>query len=183
MSPSRISRSPDTTSNAAFGASSASRTDSRLEIDGSRPRQTERPAAPFRSVLTAGASFLMSGAEVATHVIGGPVLAAAVHDARVGATAALGGPTPLGAPAALGGPTTALGAPAATPASVLAAAASPQPEVAGMEAMMQAGQASNMQLLALQEQVQQENQRFSTISNVMRAKHDTAKAAVSNIRA
>ena len=39
-----------------------------------------------------------------------------------------------------------------------------------------------MQLLGLQEQVQQENQRFTTLSNVMRAKHDTAKAAVSNIR-
>ena len=47
---------------------------------------------------------------------------------------------------------------------------------------MQQGQASNLQLLALQEQVQQENQRFTTVSNVMRAKHDTAKAAVSNLR-
>ena len=52
-----------------------------------------------------------------------------------------------------------------------------------MDALMQQGQASNLQLLALQQQVQQENQRFSTVSNVMRAKHDTAKAAVSNIRA
>ncbi len=49
--------------------------------------------------------------------------------------------------------------------------------------MMQDGQASNMQLLALQQQIQEESQRFSTVSNVMRAKHDTAKAAVSNIRA
>ena len=55
--------------------------------------------------------------------------------------------------------------------------------MASVEAMMQAGQASNLQLFALQEQVQQENQRFSTLSNVSRAKHDTAKAAVSNIRA
>ena len=52
-----------------------------------------------------------------------------------------------------------------------------------METMMQQGQMSNLQLLALQQQVQQENQQFSTVSNVMRAKHDTAKAAVSNIRA
>jgi hypothetical protein len=40
----------------------------------------------------------------------------------------------------------------------------------------------NMQLLGLQDQVQQDSQRFTTLSNVMRAKHDTAKAAVSNIR-
>ena len=33
-----------------------------------------------------------------------------------------------------------------------------------------------------QDQVQQDSQRFSTLSNVLRAKHDTAKAAVSNIR-
>ena len=38
------------------------------------------------------------------------------------------------------------------------------------------------QVIQLQEQVQQENRRFTTVSNVLRAKHDTAKAAVSNIR-
>src|SRR6185312_4446353 len=45
------------------------------------------------------------------------------------------------------------------------------------------GQTSNMQMLALQQQIQEESQRFTTVSNVMRAKYDTAKAAVSNIRA
>jgi hypothetical protein len=39
-----------------------------------------------------------------------------------------------------------------------------------------------LQLLALQEDVQQENRRFSTVSNVLRARHDTAKAAISNVR-
>ncbi len=67
-----------------------------------RGRQTERPAAPFRSVLAGSVSLLMSGAEVATHVVGGPLLAAAVHDARVGAASALAGP---GAAAPAGGAT------------------------------------------------------------------------------
>ena len=49
--------------------------------------------------------------------------------------------------------------------------------------MMQDGQTSNMQMLALQQQIQEESQRFTTVSNVMRARYDTAKAAVSNIRA
>ena len=31
--------------------------------------------------------------------------------------------------------------------------------------------------------VQQENRRFTTLSNILRAKHDTAKAALANIRA
>jgi hypothetical protein len=149
-------------------------TDTRLEIDTTRARQTEPPAAPFRSVLAGDVSLLMTGAEVATHVVGGPVLAAAVHDARVGATGAIVGGGPAGAGGML--------APGSGVAGVAAAAAG-GPEMAGMEALMQQGQVSNLQLLALQQQVQQESQRFTTVSNVMRAKHDTAKAAVSNIRA
>jgi hypothetical protein len=160
---------PDSTRHPATPAG----TDARMEIDATRTRQTERPAAPFRSVLAGGVSVLMSGAEVATHVVGGPLLAAAVHDARIGAANALGG---AGGTAPAGG---------ATRAAALAAAAGAggNPEMANVETMMQQGQMSNLQLLALQQQVQQENQQFSTVSNVMRAKHDTAKAAVSNIRA
>jgi hypothetical protein len=152
----------------------AGSTDTRLEIDATRGRQTERPAAPFRSVLAGGVSLLMTGAEVATHVVGGPVLAAAVHDARVNTAGAIAGAAMTGA-----------GGGAAHPAAIAAAAAGATgtPELGGMESLMQQGQLSNLQLLALQQQVQQENQRFTTVSNVMRAKHDTAKAAVSNIRA
>jgi hypothetical protein len=148
-------------------------TDTRLEIDATRARQTERPTAPFRSVLAGGVSVLMAGAEVATHVVGGPVLAAAVHDARVGAANAITGPAgngPVGA------------APPSALAAAAGGAAGPS-GTASVETLLQSGQASNLQLLALQQQVQQENQRFTTVSNVMRAKHDTAKAAVSNIRA
>jgi hypothetical protein len=73
--------------------------------------------------------------------------------------------------------------PGSSPAGLAAAAATGNPEMANMEAMMQQSQLSNGQLLALQQQIQQESQQFTTVSNVMRAKHDTAKAAVSNIRA
>ena len=84
-------------------------TETRLEIDATRARQTERPATPFRSVLAGGVSLLMSGAEVATHVVGGPVLAAAVHDARVGATNVIAGTAGAG-PAGLASPPAALAA-------------------------------------------------------------------------
>jgi len=161
------------------GASVASSTDSRLEIAATRARQTERPPAPFRDVLAGGVSLLMSGAEVATHVVAGPVMAAAVHDARIGAVSSLSG-----APGSFGSP--GVGAPfdagaAGLPPAGTAGGASGAP--ASVQSMMQDGQTSNMQMLALQQQIQEESQRFTTVSNVMRAKYDTAKAAVSNIRA
>jgi hypothetical protein len=143
--------------------------DGRLEIENTRARQTERPATPFRSVLAGGVSMLMRGAEVATHVVGGPILAAAVRDARVGTAAAIGG-AGVGGQAGIGG-------------STVPGGGSAGGGVNTVEAMMSDGQASNMQLLALQQHIQQENQVFTTVSNVMRAKHDTAKAAVSNVRA
>lgn len=127
-----------------------------------RVRQTERPGAPFRSVLAGGLNALMTGAEAATSVIGGPVLAAAVRNARHEAVGQVAGP--------------AGGDGGAAPAGAVS------PELAAMHAMQRESQAFNLQLLALQEEVQQENRRFSTLSNVLRARHDTAKAAVANIR-
>ncbi len=174
------------------GASGAGSADSRLEIDATRARQTDKPTTPFRDVLTGGVSLLMSGAEVATHVVAGPVMAAAVHDARVGALSAMSS----SGTAAGGAPIRCRLRPAAAPASPIGAATAglgagpmaamsgqPGSDMANVQAMMQDGQSSNMQLLAVQQQIQDESQRFSTVSNVMRAKFDTAKAAVSNIRA
>lgn len=48
--------------------------------------------------------------------------------------------------------------------------------------MQRESQAFNMEYLALQESMQSENRRFTTLSNVMKARHDTAKSAISNIR-
>jgi hypothetical protein len=182
-----------TTINAVSDRSSgAGGADSRLEIDATRARQTEKPTAPFRDVLTGGVSLLMSGAEVATHVVAGPVMAAAVHDARVGALSAMSsGGGPIGVASGVGGtggsPASAIGAATAGlgagPMAAMSASGQPGSDMANVQAMMQDGQSSNMQLLAVQQQIQDESQRFSTVSNVMRAKFDTAKAAVSNIRA
>jgi len=43
-------------------------------------------------------------------------------------------------------------------------------------------QSFNMQYLGLQQQMQDENRRFTLISNIMKTKHDTAKNAIDNIR-
>ena len=167
------------------GAGNASSTDSRLEIAATRARQTEKPPAPFRDVLAGGVSLLMSGAEVATHVVAGPVMAAAVHDARIGAVGSISGS--VGSPGSLGSPGVGTAFEAAgsgtagLPPVGSGAGASGTPT--SVQSLMQDGQSSNMQMLALQQQIQDESQRFTTVSNVMRAKYDTAKAAVSNIRA
>jgi hypothetical protein len=66
--------------------------------------------------------------------------------------------------------------------SSLASSGGDQSDLATAQAMQRESQVFNLQLLELQEDVQQENRRFTTVSNVLRAKHDTAKAALSNIR-
>ncbi len=48
--------------------------------------------------------------------------------------------------------------------------------------MQRESQAFNLEYLALQESMQSENRRFTTMSNLMKARHDTSKSAISNIR-
>ena len=67
-------------------------------------RKNEGPAAnagpsPFRAVLAGGTNALLTGAEVATGVLGGPVLAAAVREAKADVVSGIAG-TPGGAAAA-----------------------------------------------------------------------------------
>lgn len=40
----------------------------------------------------------------------------------------------------------------------------------------------NVQFLMLQQDMQMENRKFTTLSNVMKTKHSTASAAISNIK-
>jgi hypothetical protein len=42
-------------------------------------------------------------------------------------------------------------------------------------------QASNLRFLQLQEAVQRESREYTALSNVMKVKHDSAKAAIHNI--
>jgi len=167
-------------------------------VEPTRPRQTERPSSPFRDVLASGTAILVRGAEVATSVAAGPVMAAAVRETGMAAAGALAGTGPARGPGVMATAGTATAATTATatttaaavpsggtsnvPASLMSAGGD-QSDLATMQAMQRESQVFNMQLLELQEDVQQENRRFSTVSNVLRAKHDTAKAAVSNIRA
>jgi hypothetical protein len=174
------------------GTSSSSGGD--LVVEATRCRQVAPPVSPFRDVLAGGVGLLVRGAAVATSVVAGPTMAAAVRGVGTNASTALTAP-PMRAPTpgsagaaavgALGTPATGLPAvgTANVPTASLLSPGNDQSDLATMQAMQRESQVFNTQLLELQEDVQQENRRFTTVSNVLRAKHDTAKAAVSNIRA
>jgi hypothetical protein len=151
-----------------------------VAVAATRSRQTAPPSNPFRTFLTGGVDLLVRGATVASSVVGGPVMAAAVRDVGSGATTALAGSAAGSRPGGLAGGI-GTGGGSAVPAT-LATSTGDQSDLATVQSMQRESQAFNLQLLELQEDVQQENRRFTTVSNVLRAKHDTAKAAVSNIR-
>lgn len=48
--------------------------------------------------------------------------------------------------------------------------------------MAEMNQSFNLQYLGLQQQMQDENRRFTLVSNIMKNKHDTAKNSINNIR-
>jgi hypothetical protein len=50
------------------------------------------------------------------------------------------------------------------------------------KAMQEMQMSFNLQYLNLQNKMQNENRQFSTISNVLKTKHDTAKNAINNVR-
>jgi hypothetical protein len=61
----------------------------------------------------------------------------------------------------------------------------PQPGNSNLESLQQvmnSNNASSMQLLGVQMQMQKENQVFSTVSNVLKTRHDTVKNTISNVR-
>jgi hypothetical protein len=53
--------------------------------------------------------------------------------------------------------------------------------VEATRALQQESQASNLRFLQLQESMQRESREFTALSNVMKVKHDSAKAAIHNI--
>lgn len=119
-------------------------------------RVTAEPVeGEFRGLLRGGAEALLSGVESATRVLpGGPVVSAAVG--------ALGD--------ALGSSSGATGA------------AGGGAGAGGMDDVLSRSALQQMELLELQARMQDENARFTTLSNVLKAEHETAKTAIGNIR-
>lgn len=126
-----------------------------VRVTESLGRATPEPAErAFREALRGGAGVLLEGVERAAGALpGGAVLSAA--------TSALTGAG--GAGSSAGG--TLGGASGGTMDDALTRSANQQ-----------------MELLELQQRMQDENQRFTTLSNVLKAEHETAKTAIGNIR-
>ncbi len=145
-------------------------------------RVTPPPARPFRAVMDASASAVLTGAEsAAVRMPGGPILAAAFRS-QPGA----GAPPPGAAASPEGSAGTAGGFPlngsdaVAAPGELTVAAGAAG--AAGVEAALTTGSDRTLQYLELQERISSESNAYTALSNVLKARHDTIKNAIGNIR-
>jgi len=134
------------------------------------PRTTATPARPFQQLVRASASAIVASAEeAATRLPGGPILAAAIRPAP-GAGSVPSGVTPEGA--------TNAGASSGGSAAPSGSGTAP----GGIEGVLADNADQNLYYLQLQERISQENRTFTAVSNVLKARHETVKNAISNIR-
>ena len=127
------------------------------------PRVTPPPARPFTQVMRAGAQAIVTGAEAAASTLpGGPVLAASLRPGPSVSDAGHSAARPEGptGTAAQGG-----------------AAGEPS-----MEDMLSRHADQNLYYLELQERISAESRTYSALSNVLKARHDTIKNAIGNLR-
>jgi len=147
----------------------------------SAPRVTAAPGQPFKSVMSAGASAILQGAEQAVaRLPGGPILAAAFRPAP-GSIAPAGNASAMvpgvGAYTPEGGAGTAGLAAGAAPSG-----GTPGAENGGIEAALNQSANQNLYYIEVQERISAESRSYSAISNVLKARHDTVKNAIGNIR-
>jgi hypothetical protein len=156
---------------------------------------TPRQSAPsrFDAALQNAADHLARG------VAGGLALAAPAIPGGtflLGAVRAATQPAPGSAPVAGAAPFLGAGAsgaaglvapglaslpPAGAGATNVAGASAEGDVMASARALQAESQAFNAQYLQLQEAMQRENREFTAVSNVLKVKHDTARAAIGNI--
>lgn len=172
-----------------MGISPVGRNDNSVSLNVSSTTVRQSPRTDFgtqmRNGIAAGAGTVGSAVGVAAPFVpGGAVVSAAVTGAAGGLAAggAYGGSgqsgvatgpdgIPFGGPG-LNTPQGGSGAQGGTQQDLL-------DKTKGMQEMMAS---FNLQYLQLQEKMQAENRSFTTVSNVMKTKHDTAKSSISNVR-
>jgi hypothetical protein len=147
----------------------------RLNTQLAEERQT--PKTDFGSKLRDGVETTAHLAGVVASALpGGAILSAAVSagSSLTGQTAAsAGGSGIVGTPRVAGGANTS----PASPGQTTPSADSTYDQAVSL---LNAQEVTNMRYLALQERMQGENRYFSTMSNVMKTRHDTAKNTIAN---
>ena len=140
------------------------------------PRVTPEPARPFQQMMNASSVAIVTGAEAAvTHLPGGSILAAAM---RPGGSAGTLPTSPLNrAEGPTGTATSGVSGSGSTGVSAGGSGADPS-----IQAVMSQDADQNLYYLKLQEQMSAESRSYSAISNVLKARHDTMKNAIGNIR-
>ncbi|MBI5524743.1 MAG: hypothetical protein HY897_00260 [Deltaproteobacteria bacterium] len=151
-----------------------------FRVDSKESSFRKVPDESFATVLKTGAN-AVSGAVINGAAVAGPFVpgaagvsaalggAAAVRGAISGATIATGG-VPVGTGVA---PLDGLGA---------VTGGSPTEIIEATRKLQESNQMFSMQYLELQEKMQQENRQYSTLSNVLKTRHESAKTAINNIR-
>ena len=172
-----------------MGISPTGRNDGSLNLNTGSTTVRQSPRTDFgtqmRNGIAAGAGTVGSAVGVAAPFVpGGAVVSAAVSGAA-GSLAGGGGMGGSGAVATgpdgipFGGP--GMNTPQGGGAG--GAQGGSQQDLLDKTKGMQEMMASfNLQYLQLQEKMQAENRSFTTVSNVMKTKHDTAKSSISNVR-
>ena len=137
----------------------------------------------FATVLKTGANAVTgavaSGAAVAAPYIPG---AAGVSAAIGTASAARGAVQGSVLGAGGGGGVTAAGAAPLDGMGTITGGGSSAEIVEATRRLQESNQLFSMQYLELQEKMQQENRQYSTLSNVLKTRHESAKTAINNIR-
>lgn len=152
-----------------------------LTVTPTVPRQT--PKNEFGTVLAQAAhEVVRSGAGLVGGMIpAGPIVSAAISStkAAVGMVASTGASSttvPMTAGAGTGGSASAGSTGAAT------GNGDAWDLLEAQRALSADGQKFNMAYLALQNEMQKESREHNAISNIMKVRHDSAKAAINNIR-
>jgi hypothetical protein len=143
---------------------------SNVNVGPTAARTTAQPTRPFQQILSASASTIVATAEqAATRLPGGPILAAALRPG-VGTESAStnGSASPAGANNALPAGSNGAFPGTSAPNSV--------------ESVLSQNSDQNLYYLQLQERISQESRTFTALSNVLKARHETVKNAITNIR-
>lgn len=130
-----------------------------VRVHESRPRPTPPPAGrQFRDAMAQAAGRVLQGIEAASPLVpGGALVGLAARGARNSVT---GGESGLGAGSSLSG---GLGG-------------------ASSSVGLSSGANETLELLALQREIGLEQQRYSALSNVLKARHETARSVIQNVR-